>query len=129
MEETLDNFLQTLEEIIKVLGPLLLASLPGIISLIQQNKKSKAEIKKIDIEATEKLTLAAGNVQDLYQGMFDDMKDQMVGCKTKLDFVLIEMELVRRENSELKNTVSLLEKRISALVRQLKEKGIDPLLE
>ena len=122
--------------------PVMLAAIPGLIALAQQQSKQKAEKKvkdaeevKIKADAVEVLTKASGNIQDQYRELIEDIKISAMGCKDKLEELLLQnIELNKKVNEqgrllkEANEKISSLENKVAILTKQLKDAGITPLI-
>jgi hypothetical protein len=129
-------------DILKVLIPVVVASVPGFIALRQQrikneaenvSGKGKAEEDKIQADTTASLLTSAGVTQKAYQELIGDIKQQNKDCINNVEFLRDEVKELtnkldefRSENKQLTDKVDKLEKIILILVHQLQALGQTP---
>lgn len=92
-------------EILKLLVAVLVASSPGIYSLLKQNSINKANAKK-RLADEEKASLDnTQKLQQIYQEIIDDVKKQSNECKEQIDKLSVKIVDLTRENEKLRKTV------------------------
>jgi len=79
---------ETLKDILLILLPIILASIPGIWALRIQSKKDTAEKSKISAEVKKVSIDTDAVLQEIYTGILGDLKNQYTECKS----LSIEME-------------------------------------
>jgi hypothetical protein len=129
-------------DILKILVPVAVASIPGWIALRQQrikndaenvSGKGKAEEDKLQAETTASLLDSAGKAQKSYQEIIGDIKQQNRDCIDNVVFLREEvkelstkLDVNREENRDLYDKVDRLERIIKILVLQLQTLGQTP---
>ena len=106
-------------EILKWIGAVLVASAPGIFTLLKQKRREKSEEKvrednnrKITLETTEK-------VQAIYQEMIEDIKKQTNDCKEKILDLTKRIEGLTLENTRLTEVIEKQTERIRHLQKYI----------
>jgi len=137
-------------EILKALGTILLASSPGIYSLINQHSKDKKEKAKRDLESEKLKVDTAEKVQEIYQEMLNDLKKeaeerkmQSDDNKKRIEALEEESFKIRGENERLKQDnrefmiqiqeqseeIRVLKEKVGKLIDQIKGLGIVPVVD
>ncbi len=135
-----ENLLKNIIEILKALGIIVTASLPGMYSLIKQRSRDKVDgIKKISEAEKIKIDTAA-KVQEIYQEMIEDIKKQQKENMETIKELQESVANLIKENKELHTDNSKLTKmienqnkeinglkvKVSILIDQLKKLGVKP---
>jgi methyl-accepting chemotaxis protein len=117
-----------------------LLSLPGVYAIYRQLKMERLEKKKLIIEAeaisadiAAKFIESAGNIQDFYAEILEEVKKQLVESREAVDRLEQKVDNLSEENRELKIVVEKQNKKIEeletgvcTLVEQVKELGQEP---
>lgn len=148
------NTWQSLIDIITLLAPFI-AAIPGLLALRSINRKTRADAKKSEADAasvieSSSIGLVKQHEEDTqryredtqrykalyekYETMACELKAEFTGCKEQLTEISIEMGNAMKDNIELQRSntrlvdkVNTLEETIKSLVKQLRERGIEPL--
>lgn len=116
---------ELLYRVLAILAPLA-AAIPGIYAIRRQLIMEKVEKKKLIIEAesisadiASKYIDAAGNVQDIYTELLEELKKQLYRLECKID-------ILTEENVELKEELKELKEGVRILSKQVRELGQEP---
>ena len=127
-------------ELIIQVSTLLLVSSPGIYAIARQLKTEKIEKKKLILEAESigadvaaKLIDSAGDLQELYTKLFEELKKQLEGQKMIVCRLEVKVDILVIENKELKEIAEKQNKKIEelgigieTLTQQIRELGQEP---
>ena len=112
---------QLILQIFGVLAPLA-AAIPGIYAIRRQLVMEAAEKKKIVVEAesisadvASKYVDAAGNLQDFYTELIQEVKKQSEECKELVCKLEVKIDILTEENKLLKEEVAELRKQVREL--------------
>jgi len=118
----------------------MIGAIPGIVAIRRQLKMEKHEAKKLIVEAeaisadiAAKYIESAGNIQDFYSEILEEVKKQLSECKDVVCRIEGKVENLTLENEKLKEIVKEqnlkieeLEKGITILSAQVTELGQKP---
>ncbi len=135
-----EKILNAIVEILKALGIIITASLPGMYSLLKQRSKDKTDIIKKSSEAESIRIDTTAKIQEIYQEMLDDIKKQQKENMIIIKELQESVASLEKENRNLhtenrKLTESLenqskeltgLKVKVSILIDQLKRLGVQP---
>lgn len=124
-------------ELFKLLAAVIIAALPGIYALRQQQLKNRVEQDKSEAEASEIITRSASNVVTQYKEITDIYKRQIVEFQAMLTAYKKESDELQKTLDELRlsytqqtdillNRMARLETIIKVLVDQLQAAGLKP---
>ena len=118
--------------IIMIIGPFL-AAIPGIYAIRRQLIMEKVEKRKLIIEAESisadvaaKLIDSAGDLQDFYTELMEEIKKQSKECKDLVYRLECKIDILTEENAELKEELKELKEGVQILSEQVKELGQEP---
>ena len=110
-----------------------LAAIPGIYAIRRQLKMEKLEQKKILIEAesisadvASKLIDSAGDLQEFYGKLFEEVRKQLEEQKIIVCRLEVKIDLLTEENKGLKLKIEEQNIKIEGLCEQVKELGQEP---
>lgn len=117
-----------------------LAAIPGIYAIRKQllmesveKEKALIDIESVSAEVAAKLIDSAGDLQTLYEKLFNEVRKQLEEQKEIVCRLEIKIDTLTEENRELKiivdkqnKKIEELEEGICTLVEQVKELGQEP---
>lgn len=119
--------------VLGILAPILGAVITSVYAIRRQLVMEQAEKKKI-ITETESLSAdvaskyidAAGNLQDFYTELLEDIKNQLKEQKEIICKLEAKLELSAEENIQLKKLIKEMKEGIEILIEQIREFGEMP---
>lgn len=110
-----------------------LAAIPGAYAIRRQlkmeeldKKKAMKEAEDISANIVSKYVDAAGNLQDFYTELMEEVKGQFDECKLLVSRMEEKIDVLTEENRILREKVEELEKGIEVLTKQIVELGAEP---
>lgn len=97
----------------------IVAIIPGIYALLKQRKKDEADVKVSEVNITQ-------IVQDIYQDMLSDIKEQSKISREEMKEMNEKLEEMLKQNVKLTQEVKELKEGVKLLVAQLVELGHEP---